>query len=83
MIANLQNESAQKLIGAGRREESHPVWGGPGWKVFLYTVEDIRRIVEYIRQNPIRAGQAEQKWAFVKEYDGWLPGKPKARSDKS
>jgi REP element-mobilizing transposase RayT len=74
MIANLQRESARKLIVAGRREASHPVWGGPGWKVFLYTGDDMRRIVEYIRQNPIKAGLSAQKWNFVKEYDGWLPG---------
>jgi hypothetical protein len=42
--------------------------------VFLYTEDDIRRVVEYIRQNPIKAGLPIQNWGFVKEYDGWLPG---------
>ena len=74
MIANLQKASARKLIAAGRREEAHPVWGGPGWKVFLYTEADIERIVEYIRRNPEKAGLPLQTWEFVKEYDGWLPG---------
>jgi REP element-mobilizing transposase RayT len=77
MIANLQSESARKMIGAGRRDESHPVWGGPGWKVFLYTSDDIRRIVDYIRRNPGKVGLPAQEWGFVKEYDGWLPGNAK------
>src|SRR5207244_3440866 len=35
MIENLQNASREKLIEGGRRATTHPVWGGPGWKVFL------------------------------------------------
>ena len=73
MIVKLQARSRQRLIEATVRSVDHPVWGGPGWKVFLETREDMERIVEYIRKNPIKAGLPEQKWAFVKEYDGWLP----------
>jgi len=72
MIGNLQQASRDKLIQAGRRS---PVWGGPGWKVFLYTQADFQRAIEYIRQNPIKAGRPPQKWKFVKEYDGWMPGR--------
>jgi len=53
---------------------SHPVWGGPGWKVFLDTRADMVRISNYIRQNPSKAGRPAQHWGFVKEYDGWMPG---------
>jgi REP element-mobilizing transposase RayT len=76
MIAYLQNKSRQTLLEARRRPETHPVWGGPGWKVYLNTSEDMERIVEYIRMNPIKAGRPAQQWAFVKEYDGWMPWKP-------
>src|SRR5205823_511271 len=41
MIAKLQQKSREKLIEAGRRPPDHPVWGGPGWRVFLETREDI------------------------------------------
>ena len=51
----------------------HPVWGGPGWKVFLNTPEDFRRVARYIEQNPIKAGRLAQQWPFVKQYDGWMP----------
>jgi REP element-mobilizing transposase RayT len=73
MIEKLQNASRDKLIASGRRERTHPVWGGPGWKVFLYTQEDFVRIRDYIWNNPIKAGRAAQHWSLVKPYDGWMP----------
>jgi REP element-mobilizing transposase RayT len=75
MIANLQNASREKLIAARRRPREHPVWGGPGWKVFLNTPEDFVRVIDYVRQNPVQAHRPAQQWGFVKEYDGWMPGK--------
>lgn len=69
----LQEESKQALTRAGRRPPDHPVWGGPGWKVFLSSREEIEGRVRYIRENPNKAGRAEQHWDFVTEYDGWLP----------
>ena len=81
MIANLQQASREKLIHTGQRSPTHPVWGGPGWKVFLYGQEDFLRAIEYIRQNPIKAGRPPQKWMFVKEYDGWMPGRYDNRNE--
>jgi REP element-mobilizing transposase RayT len=74
IIENLQNASREKLIQAERRAPTHPVWGGPGWKVFLYTQQDMVRIIDYIEQNPLKAGRPAQHWDFVKPYDGWMPG---------
>jgi REP element-mobilizing transposase RayT len=71
MIQNLQRESRLKLIEAGRVEIEHPLWGGPGWKVFLDSPEEIQRTIRYIEQNPVKIGQPRQQWGFVKEYDGW------------
>jgi hypothetical protein len=34
MIEHPQARSRQRLIEAGKRLPEHPVWGGPGWKVF-------------------------------------------------
>jgi REP element-mobilizing transposase RayT len=73
MILALQRTSRQTMIDAGHRSVTRPVWGGPGWKVFLYTREDMERIVKYIRNNPLKAGLQPQTWPFVKPYDGWLP----------
>lgn len=41
MIEALQAASRQTLIDVGLRSPEHPVWGGPGWKVFLNTRADM------------------------------------------
>ena len=41
MISNLQNASRERLRKACLRDEDHPVWGGPGWKVFQDHPDDI------------------------------------------
>lgn len=79
MIESLQVASREALKAAKRRSAEHPVWGGPGWKRFLYTADDLRRIVRYVEENPRRAGLPPQRWEFVKDYDGWLPGDWRAK----
>ena len=74
MIANFQDASRATFIARGIRAVEHPVWGGPGWKVYLETRDDIRRVVKYIEDNPAKARRPKQAWDFVTPYDGWLPG---------
>ena len=74
MVENLQNASRAKLIEIGKRAPTHPVWAGPGWKVFLFKPEDFLRVADYIWKNPIKANRPAQTWSFVKKYDGWMPG---------
>ncbi|OYW15876.1 MAG: hypothetical protein B7Z55_14690, partial [Planctomycetales bacterium 12-60-4] len=57
-----------------RRGAVHPVWGGPGWKVFLNNQRDVERTIRYIEDNPLKARMAPQSWEFVTSYDGWIPG---------
>lgn len=71
MIANLQQSSRLRLRKSGFGSSNHPVWGGPGWKVFQDHPDDIRRTIRYIEANPIKLGMSAQEWGFVKEYDGW------------
>jgi REP element-mobilizing transposase RayT len=73
MIANLQRESQIALKEAGMREQEHPVWGGPGWKVFLDSPADIERTIPYVEDNPLKIYQPRQEWGFVTPYDGWEP----------
>src|SRR5207253_1098514 len=42
MIEHFQDES-RPALQAARRKPIHPIWGGPGWKVFLDAEDDIRR----------------------------------------
>jgi REP element-mobilizing transposase RayT len=57
-----------------RRGDNHPVWGGPGWKVYLENIADMERTIKYIEDNPIEIGRPRQHWDFVRAYDGWIPG---------
>ena len=50
---------------------AHPVWSERPYKVFLYTPEDVRRIIAYIEQNPGKVGLAVQRWPCITRYDGW------------
>lgn len=89
MIDELQQASRYAVQDLKKRAIDHPVWGGPGWKVFLETADDIRRVVRYVEANPIKSGRPLQQWKFVQPYDGWLPGrvrivrraKPQAKRD--
>ncbi len=74
MISFLQDDSWTAIMESKRWPSDHPVWGGPGWKVFLDTCEDIERTVLYIDDNPVKAKRPRQHWEFVQKYDGWLPG---------
>jgi len=71
MIENLQDSSRLRLRTSGARTADHPVWGGPGWKVFLDHPDEIRRTLRYIEENPVKWKLPRQRWPFVKAYDGW------------
>jgi REP element-mobilizing transposase RayT len=76
MIGGLQAASRAAVLAnpQAERDRAHPVWGGPGWKVFLHTREDMQRTIRYVERNPGGAGETRQSWPFVSPYDGWLPG---------
>ena len=71
MIENLQESSRSPLRTSGLRAPNHPIWGGNGWKVFLDHPEAIHRTIRYIEKNPRQRKLPSQRWAFVREYDGW------------
>ncbi len=73
MIEHFQTKSRAAVIAAGLRAATHPVWGGPGWKVFLNTRDDMERTVGYIEKNPRASRLPDQRWEFVTPYDGWVP----------
>ncbi|OQB82450.1 MAG: hypothetical protein BWX88_04002 [Planctomycetes bacterium ADurb.Bin126] len=65
----IQRDHAGRWCGSS--QEAHPVWGGPGWKVFLDHPDDIRRTIRYIESNPVKIRRPVQRWEFVAPYDGW------------
>ncbi len=74
MFRHLQIASCELLHERGFREHGHPVWGGPGWKVFLDNREDIECTIRYVEDNPVKMRAPKQHWTFVSPYNGWLPG---------
>ncbi len=45
------------------------IWAQDGWKVFLYTLDEIRDRIEYVENNPVREGKRLQHWRFVTPFD--------------
>lgn len=71
MIERFQDSIRDALRAFPDVGARHPVWGGPGWKVFLCTPDEVRHRVAYVERNPLKAGWPAQSWSFVKSYDGW------------
>jgi REP element-mobilizing transposase RayT len=71
IIENFQDASRLRVRNDQRRATDHPVWGGPGWRVFLDHPDEIRRTIGYIEQNPVKQRRPRQQWPFVVRYDGW------------
>ena len=55
MIEQFQTAGRLVILDGQYRESTHPVWGGPGWKVFLDSRQDIERTVVYVERNPEKA----------------------------
>jgi REP element-mobilizing transposase RayT len=43
-------------------------WTRHCWAPFLWTADDIRRAIKYVKNNPVKDGLREQHWNFVTEY---------------
>lgn len=71
MIANLQRESHLALRDAELFPMDHPIWGGPGWSVFLDHPSEVWRTIGYVDKNPLGIGLPKQVYRFVKPYDDW------------
>ncbi len=49
----------------------HPnIFGRDGRHVFLFTADDIRGRIKYVRNNPVKAGLPQQTWSFVVPFRG-------------
>jgi len=71
IVGHLKAGATRQLKEEGLwNRNRRPVWGGPGWRVYLNTPEEVRRAVEYVDQNPVREGLPLQRWSFVKSYEG-------------
>lgn len=64
-------ESSNALRLCVEVSDDHPIWSSRPYKVFLYTPDDVRRVVTYITENPVKGTLSPQRWPFVKPYDNW------------
>jgi REP element-mobilizing transposase RayT len=72
----LKGGATKQLKAESRHPYSHfasgsklpSLWGERQWKVFLDTDDAIRRAVEYVEQNPVKAGKRRQRWSFVAQF---------------
>jgi hypothetical protein len=79
---NLARRSAEVLHACPSVPGEHPIWADRPYAVFLETPEDIRRVVKYIEENPMKEGLGPQRWGFVRGYDGWPLHKGTPRKGK-
>jgi len=71
IIQKFQRESHLRLRSLGLFDMQHPIWGGPGWKVFLDEPDDIWRTIGYVDKNPTEIGHEAQTFQFVTPYNNW------------
>lgn len=67
----LANAARDALRGFSEVADNHPVWSNRPYKVFLYTPDEVRGRVRYIKNNPQNERLPAQQWSFVQPYDGW------------
>jgi REP element-mobilizing transposase RayT len=64
-------EGLHPLAGYRMTDGTHPSpWGRLPWVVYLWTVEDVRRAIDYVEQNPVKARMGRQQWDFVVAFRG-------------
>lgn len=71
MWEHVADESRLRLRAFADVGAAHPVWAERPYKVFLYTPEDVQRLVKYVEGNPLKEGLSTQRWGFVTAYDNW------------
>jgi|SRR6185437_173353 len=69
----IANGGRAALLQASNIDAAHPVWSSRPYAVFLNSPAEVVSRVDYIWENPLKEGLAEQHWDFVTPYDGW-PG---------
>ncbi len=74
IIAHLKSRATRRLLEVGihpfqqqisQTQERISCWTSRGWKVFIESDDDISGAVDYVNQNPTKAGLKSQSWSFV------------------
>lgn len=65
MTEVLIHATRRRLHEQGMIETSHPVWGMRPYRVFVISVDQLRRCIRYVEANPAKERLAVQQWSFV------------------
>ena len=77
IIGHFKARATQEMIDAGihpflqHRDADGIVpspWARRGWKVFLTSVDDVRRAIPYVEENPLKQHLPRQTYPFVTPY---------------
>jgi REP element-mobilizing transposase RayT len=74
IVGHLKGRATQQLTEQNlwpRRE--HPVWAERGWNVFIDNVDDMKRAIRYVEDNPLKEGKPRQHWSFVRPWNEPCP----------
>jgi hypothetical protein len=66
--ALLDHEIHPFVSHTARQTRIPPIWSRGRWKVFLSSESDIVRAIQYVNDNPVKAGMPRQDWTFVTPY---------------
>jgi REP element-mobilizing transposase RayT len=79
LVIQLKGDATQSLLdenlhpfGAIREKNGRPptCFARGQWKLFLDSLEDVRRTIRYVENNPEKEGKPRQRWSFVVPLDG-------------
>jgi REP element-mobilizing transposase RayT len=66
LVGHLKARATQRLAAEGLwPDPGRPVWGGPGWRVFLYDRARVQEAIAYVEKNAEKEGKPRQRWPFV------------------
>jgi len=77
MIRKLKDKSAERLR-VDLQMPMHPIWSGNPFKRFIFTPEQLRETIKYVKANPMKSGLSAQNFDFVKPYRGEWAAKRQA-----
>ena len=64
VVGHLRSRGTKQLNAESLRTDP-TVWAQNSWNVYLNTAQDIARAIQYVNNNPIKAGLPAQHWDFI------------------
>ena len=80
IIGHLKSRATQHINTEQLSVAAPSPWANKtGWVVYLNRVEDIRRAMRYVDDNPVREGHKPQRWGFITALDEWVIEEPRRK----